>query len=962
MAKSDKKNIWIISGTHWDREWRYSADESLLRLTEIVDGLLDILEQNPAFTCFHLDGGTVVIEDYLAVRPENEERLRRLMKQGRIATVPWYTLPEMNIVAPETLVRNLLIGTRMTEAFCARTTTGYTATSYGQISQLPQLYSGFGLTTALTYRGTNRHQVPPIAAWESPDGTRIHHIRCFDEVTRTNWFFFVHYELVLGKLPRELRRKYASSDHPVHMADEALYTGAFQMLNEDFSFLDDPQAMKDALRHFVKQALPQAIGPHLLALDMEDNATPYSNLTQLIEKMNAIQDDYELRLSSLDDYSNTILETVKGQDTPVIKGEMRHGIIEVGFNGLLGTTQSSRVQLKLLNNVAERELMAVAEPLCSLASLMGGPYWHSLLDRAWLTLLKCHCHDSICGAAIDEAHRDMPARFRAVTALAREVSRESSEHIWSRLNTEQTFEPDDVTLTFFNTTLTDRKGIVPVVVDTPVPDLGDVYVEACSGAGPITEEDETAGIVTYDYFDIVDEKGGKRTFAELEREETIMEVEAKLDSSATVYNVVRHRLLVDVQVPAMGYRTYALRPRDRQYVTDPKPGPDRPLLARPGGILENEHLRIAINANGTFDLTDKSTQRTIPGMHYFADNGSIGNAHVHKQPLRDFTVTSLGSAATITLITNNALTATWRIDVTIPIPAAADLDGRNRFRNTCDLTISTWLTLRRDSRRLEVRTRFDNPARDHRLRVMLPSDVATDVVHVDSAFDVVERPVQWLQTGDNHEKHYPYQPFQGFVDLSDAKVGLALLSKGLREYEVIDDDRRTLAITLMRSHRAYMRANRGLMTPDEYDASPGQHALGPHEMEYAIMPHANDWRQARVATEAQDFNTPWRIIQGPVKPGELPVTRQMLAVGPTEHVQLSAFYQSSDGQRYILRVWNAADEPVTATLDTAFELVGVEKLSLDEQRSLGAMNQQGTSWSIPLRPKEIATLALTPGA
>ena len=87
-ATAARKKMWVISGTHWDREWRYTADQSLLRLTQLVDDLLAILEQNPDYACFHLDGGTVVIEDYLAVRPENEARLRKLMREGRVIPCP----------------------------------------------------------------------------------------------------------------------------------------------------------------------------------------------------------------------------------------------------------------------------------------------------------------------------------------------------------------------------------------------------------------------------------------------------------------------------------------------------------------------------------------------------------------------------------------------------------------------------------------------------------------------------------------------------------------------------------------------------------------------------------------------------------------------------------------------------------------------------------------------------------
>ena len=959
MAKK-RKTVWVISGTHWDREWRYTSDQSLPRLAELVDALLDILEQHPEFTCFHLDGGTIVIEDYLAVRPENEQRLRKLIEAGRIASVVWYTLPEMNIVAPEALIRNLLIGQRMANRFGGAMTSGYTATSYGQISQLPQIYSGFGLQTALSYRGTNKYQVPPICQWEGADGTQIHHIRCFDEVTRTNWFFFAHYELVLGKSPRDLRLKYDRRNLPVHMADESLYETAFQLLWEDYGFRDDPEALRAAIRHLAQQAGPQAIGDHLLALDMEDNAVPYVNLPKILAAINAAQSEYECVLAPLDTFVAAARNAVKGRTLPVHKGEFRYAAIEAGFNGLLGSTQSSRVRLKLLNHEAETDLIAVAEPLCAMAAMRGATYPHSLLERAWLALLKNHAHDSICGAAIDEAHEDMPSRFRATRMLARETSRKACEHLWSTLDTAKHFENDDLTITFFNPTPVRRLGVVPAVIDTPITDFGDLYIEPCSGAGPIIEGIDVDELVTYSFFDILDEKGRPVSHHVLEKENLTVEAERKLDSNAVVYSLVRYRMLMDVDVPPLGYRTYALRPRKRRYVTDPKPAGDRPLLATPAGGLENEYLRVAINPNGTFDLTDRKTRRTIAGMHYFADNGALKNAHQYCTPLRDVVVTSLGSAATITLVENNSLRATWRIDLTMRIPASSDLAGRDRSPHTLELPITSWLTLRRGSPRLEIRTRFDNAARDHRLRVMLPTDVRTDRVQVEAPFDVVTRNIQWDVIGDNHEGHYPFQPMQSFIDLTDGRQGVALLTKGLREYEVVDDPRRTIALTLMRSHRAYMLAKKEPLTPEEYEHNPGQHSIGMHEMEYAILPHAGDWRRGEVMRQARDFTTPWRILQGVPKPGVQPVTRSMVTVGPTEHVQLAAFYESADRDGFILRLWNSSDRSVQATLESACKLGSVEKLRMDETEVINKLRRNGKRWSIPLRKKEIATLRLRP--
>jgi alpha-mannosidase len=957
MNKTDK-NVYVISGTHWDREWRYTAEQSLLRLAQLVDDLLDILETNPEYKCFHLDGGAIILEDYLAVRPENEERLRKLIQQGRIQTVLWYTLPEMSIVSPESLIRNILIGKRLIDQFGPAMKTGYTATSYGQISQLPQIYSGFGMDTALSYRGTNKHQVPPIGWWQSPDGTKIYHIRCFDEVTRTNWFFFVHYELVLGRLPRDLRTEWNADDWPVHMADEHTYQTAFQMKNEKLDFSTDEEKMQAALRHFVEQASPQAIGHNLLALDMEDNASPYNNLPDLIKSLNEVQDEYHIKQTSLDEYVGDIKEAVKNEKLPVHEGEMRYAAIEDGFNGLLGTTQSSRVLLKLMNEQAEGELIGVAEPLCSFCSIIGGSYPHTLLDRAWHELLKNHAHDSICGAAINEAHKDNPSRFRAATAIARECSRLASEELWTMLDTQKGFQEGDLTITFFNTLSTARKGVQPVIMDVPNIVVGDALLEPCSGTGPIREGIDPDKMVTYDYFDIVDEDGVVIPHVLLEKEKADLEVERKLDSNAAAYLVFRNRLLLDVDIPAFGYKTYAFRPRVRKYVTHPKPGEDRVLLAQLDGILENEFVKIKINPNGTFDYTDKQTGRTVGGMHYFNDEGSIGNAHTRLEPLRNYSITTLGNSAAISLMENNALRATWQIDQVMHVPADIDVDGKNRSGHLAPLPITTYLTLRKGAKQLEIKTRVDNSARDHRLRVMFPTDISTDYVDVDGPFDVLKRDIQWNETAENREGHFPCKPMGDFVGLSDGLNGVSVFSKGLREYEAVDDKRRTVAITLLRCHRAYMLALRGTMTPQEYAAQDGQHSPGVTEFEYAVSLHKGNWAEGNIPALSRQFKMPQRIIQGVPKPGTLPACNSFLKIEPAEHVQFSALYHTEDAKGYILRIWNNHNEPVTATIESPLEFKSITKVSMDEETKQEALVKNKDSWKISLRKAEIATLLI----
>ena len=102
-----------ISGTHWDREWYRPYQEFRFLLVLLMDALLDLMESSEEFRYFQLDGQTCMLEDYLEVRPENKARLAKLIRAGRILIGPWFTMPDLFCVGDEALVRNLLLGRRI---------------------------------------------------------------------------------------------------------------------------------------------------------------------------------------------------------------------------------------------------------------------------------------------------------------------------------------------------------------------------------------------------------------------------------------------------------------------------------------------------------------------------------------------------------------------------------------------------------------------------------------------------------------------------------------------------------------------------------------------------------------------------------------------------------------------------------------------------------------------------------
>ena len=74
--------VHIIAHTHWDREWYLPLGALRARLVPLIDGLLTQLDADPRLASFLLDGQTILLEDYLVIRPEQRERVAALVRAG----------------------------------------------------------------------------------------------------------------------------------------------------------------------------------------------------------------------------------------------------------------------------------------------------------------------------------------------------------------------------------------------------------------------------------------------------------------------------------------------------------------------------------------------------------------------------------------------------------------------------------------------------------------------------------------------------------------------------------------------------------------------------------------------------------------------------------------------------------------------------------------------------------------
>jgi alpha-mannosidase/mannosylglycerate hydrolase len=364
--------FFVVPHTHWDREWYLPFEVFQLRLAAVVDEVIAVLERDPSFTSFTLDGQAVVLEDYLEARPENEGRLRALLEGGRLEVGPSYVLPDELLVGAEPLVRNLLLGRMVCEQFGARASpVGYLPDSFGHPLQLPQILAGFGIESFIFSRGLGDEldELGVVFRWRAPDGSEV---------------------LAIQQL--------SSYSNFGHVADAA-----------------DAQARIEAITGRFAGDLRRA-GVHELLLCAGDDHMPVRrDLPALCAELARQIPGAQFRIAGYADYVGAISPS----PLPAWTGELLGSRIQNVLRGV----NSARLYLKQANERAERRLLG-AETLSALRTLQTGePFPVSDFRLAWRRLLLCQPHDSICGCSCDEVHRDMLVRYehldRTVTELER---------------------------------------------------------------------------------------------------------------------------------------------------------------------------------------------------------------------------------------------------------------------------------------------------------------------------------------------------------------------------------------------------------------------------------------------------------------------------------------------------------------------------------------------------------------
>ena len=390
-----KKTLHIVPHSHWDREWYLPFEKHRVRLIDLFDNLIEVMEANEDYTYYHMDGQYIVIEDYLEIRPQMRERLLALIRAGRIQIGPWYILQDEYLTSGEANVRNMLYGIRLCRELGANPVeSGYFPDAFGNVSQAPQIVRGFGFDNAVFGRGVNdvgsnnemvrkNGVTKSELIWRAPDGSEVLGIMF------ANW-----------------------------------YCNAMELPSQ-------PEALREKLEHIVESASRFATTDHLLGMNGCDHQPLQKNLHEVIRLANEVQDEVEVLQSNIPDYIATVRENAG--ELSVFEGEI-NGQLSAGACPLINTA-SAHVDIKQDNHDVQHLLERVAEPLSAIAMLEGGRYKQDFFLYAWKKLMQNHPHDSICTCSCDEVYQEMKTRFAKSLAVGQQLRDESLDYMAASVDT-----------------------------------------------------------------------------------------------------------------------------------------------------------------------------------------------------------------------------------------------------------------------------------------------------------------------------------------------------------------------------------------------------------------------------------------------------------------------------------------------------------------------------------------------
>ena len=911
-----KTTVHIISHSHWDREWYQSFESHRMKLIELVDNILDKVENDPEFGGFFLDGQVIAIDDYLEIRPEKRAQVEKCIREGKVQTGPWYILQDEFLTSGEACVRNLQVGMQEAEQYGAVGNVGYFPDAFGNAGQMPQVLKQAGMDAVVFGRG-----VKPIGPnnevtggqyestysemmWASPDGTKL------PGILFANWYN-------------------NGVEIPVDEAEAKVYW--------DKKLAD---ARKFAATH------------QLLMMNGCDHQPLQKNITEAIRVARKLYPDVEFIHSDFKKYVEAMEKEIS-ENFSTVKGELTSQ--ETDGRWTLANTASSWIGLKQDNRAGETALERKAEPAAAMADVMGKAYPEDQMIYSWKKLMQNLPHDSICGCSVDEVNEEMKTRFAKSRQVADAIYDESVEYLTNKVNTAALpGDGEKIPFVVWNTSGETKSQVVEKELH-----LFRDYNLFVWDSYEAAEKVEFPAMVLRD-------ADGNVVPAKIADAGVAFGYDLPDDRFRQPYMAKKVLVTFEAEVPALGYRTYYLETAEQAQDVD--------VVSADENVLENDAVKVVVNADGSYNLLDKKTGRMYENLGFYEDTGDMGNEYIYIQDSGKQVVSTKGMKAEISCVEKNAFRTVVEICHKMMVPSGMGEEllrqremcidpytrVANRSSELVEMDVKTVLTLEKSAKGLRVATTICNQAKDHRVRVILPTGLDTSMHMADSAFEVVRRNNRHNDTWTNP---CGCERQQCFVAMEDAKGGLLVANRGLYEYEILEDQGNAVAVTLLRCVAE--------MGDWGYFPTPKAQQIGTFCLEFEVVPFAagetgDAFRegyafQEDLTVEQAGLERAFLRKPGQVKPklveGELPLEMSFLAF-EGDGIHMTAFKKGQKKDDLFVRFVNNMEHEEVLSFKKEDWMKEVYRSNVIEEKGDLMIPDKDGGYHVALREFEIATFGV----
>lgn len=398
-----RKIIHVVPHSHWDREWYFTTSRSKVYLMKDLRDVLDTLEKDPKFK-FMLDAQASLLDDYIKWMPQDEERIKKLVKEKRLIIGPWYTQTDQMVISAESIVRNMYYGMKRCEDFGGYMNVGYVPDSFGQAGNMPQIYQAFGIHDTLFWRGVSDDMVKHTDyIWQGDDGSEVF-------VTQIPFGYYIG-----GNIPES-----------------------------------EPESGQFWQKECFEKAGARSVTNNIYFPNGFDQAPVRKNLSEILEKRQNKDSDNIYKISSIEEY----IKDVKAENPKleVVKGELliaKHMRIHKSIF-------SSRSDLKILNTQIQNYVTNVMEPILVMSNLLGNEYPKEAVKEIWKLLFENAAHDSIGSCIADTANEDVYVRYKQARDIAINLVELHERLIATSLKNKE----NKITWTLFNTLPIERDELI----------------------------------------------------------------------------------------------------------------------------------------------------------------------------------------------------------------------------------------------------------------------------------------------------------------------------------------------------------------------------------------------------------------------------------------------------------------------------------------------------------------------